>query len=53
VYEGAPREDAYAMVRKAVGLRGLEPHVYAESEYAAVAPTVERMIAGGVELVPP
>ena len=52
VYEGAPREDAYALVRRAVGLRGLEPHVYAESEYAAVAPTVERMIAGGVELVP-
>jgi predicted nucleotidyltransferase len=52
VYAGAWREDAYALVRQAVCLRGVEAHVYAEGEYAAVAPTIERMIAGGVGLIP-
>jgi predicted nucleotidyltransferase len=51
VYAGERREDAYALVRQAVDLRRLEPHVYAESEYAAAASGIERMIVGGVELV--
>jgi predicted nucleotidyltransferase len=51
VYTGPARADAYALVRRVIGLRGLEAHVYAEAEYAEVAPAIERMVAGGVELV--
>jgi predicted nucleotidyltransferase len=50
VYRGQPRADAYAVARRVLDIRGLEPHVYAEGEYAAVAPTVDRMIRGGIEI---
>lgn len=35
IYAGAPREDAYALVKRTLGIRRLEPHVYAEEEYEA------------------
>lgn len=47
VYRGAARPDAYAAVRRALGLPRLEPHVYAEAEYAAAAATIDRMTDGG------
>jgi uncharacterized protein len=53
VYRGEPRPDAYALTRRILGIRGLEPHVYAEAEYAALAPTLDRMAAGGIEILPP
>lgn len=48
VYAGRPRDDAYALCRKIVGVPRLEPHVYSEEEAAALAPTLERMSRGGI-----
>ena len=50
VYAGRRREDAFAVVKKAMALRGLEPHVYSEGDYLAAKPTIDRMIDGGVVL---
>jgi len=48
VYAGAGRGDAYRLVRRALDLRRLEPHVYAEEEYAQVSETLERMVQDGI-----
>jgi len=48
VYAGAVRGNAYALVRCTLGLRRLEPHVYAEEEYAPVRETLERMVQDGI-----
>lgn len=48
VYAGAVRGDAYALVRHTLGLRRLEPHVYAEEEYAQVSATLGRMVQDGI-----
>ena len=50
VYGGRTREDAYRLVRQAVPLKGLEPHVYSEQEAERLAPTLERMTREGVVL---
>ncbi len=51
VYADPPRDDAYALVRRYVPIRGLEPHVYSELEAARLAPTLERMTRDGIELL--
>jgi predicted nucleotidyltransferase len=48
VYAGAVRGDAYALVRRTLGLRRLKPHVYAEEEYAQVSATLERMVQDSI-----
>ena len=48
VYAGAVRVDAYTLVRRTFDLRRLEPHVYAEEEYAQVSATLERMAQDGI-----
>lgn len=53
VYQGPPREDAYAIVKKGLNIPGLEPHVYTEDEYRAVADTLDRMTADGIVIFPP
>lgn len=55
VYQGAPRGDAYDIAWKALHphIRGLEVHVYAQSEAEALSPTLERMTRDGVELFLP
>jgi hypothetical protein len=50
VYRGESRPDAYALVKRALSVPRLEPHVYTEAEYEAVASTVNRMVQGGVTL---
>jgi hypothetical protein len=50
VYAGAPREDAYRVVRRVLNLPGLEPHVYSEGEQTSLAPTIERMLKDSVIL---
>ena len=50
VYAGAARDDAYALVRRTLGIRRLEPHVYTEQEYAAVQETLERMVQEGITI---
>ena len=52
VYAGRPREDAYALVKRTLNIRRLEPHVYAEAEYAKVRTTIERMARDGISLHP-
>jgi len=51
-YAGKPRADAYALVKRALNIRRLEPHVYAEEEYEQAKMTVERMIRDGISIVP-
>ncbi len=48
VYAGAPRSDAFALVKKTIELYGLEPHVYTRAEAEAMAPTVQRMTRDGI-----
>jgi len=48
VYTGRPRADAYALVKRALNIRRLEPHVYAEEEYEQVGMIIERMIRDGI-----
>lgn len=50
VYTGERREEAYALVKKALDVPRLEPHVYSEGEYQQMKETVERMIRDGVTL---
>ena len=52
VYKGEPRDDAYALCKKILGIRGLEPHLYTEEEYRAMGDTVARMTKGGITLFP-
>ena len=52
VYTGHGREDAFAIVKKVMALRGLEPHVYSEGDYMTVKPTIDRMTEEGVVLFP-
>jgi predicted nucleotidyltransferase len=51
VYGGPRRVDAYKMVRRHVGLRGLEPHVYNQEEAEQLRATLDRMTVGGVTLL--
>lgn len=53
VYGGGPRSDAYGVVKRALGVPRLEPHLYTEAEYAAVRATVERMTRDGITLLGP
>ena len=50
VYAGAVRGDAYALVRGTLDLRRLEPHVYAEEEYAQIRETLERMVQDSITM---
>ena len=50
VYAGNPRPNAYAIVRSALDLRGLEPHIYTEDEAAQLGEILDRMARGGVTI---
>jgi len=50
VYQGPPREDAFAVVKKVLNIPGLEPHVYSEGEYRQVEQRIVRMTEGGIVL---
>lgn len=45
-----PIKDAYAKAKRAVGIQGIEPHIYSEHEYRAMGETVKRMLEGGVTI---
>ncbi len=53
IYGGERRADAYALIKRTLNIPGLEPHPYADAEYQALAPIIERMVAGGVALLSP
>ncbi len=48
VYAGEPRPRAYEIVWETIRLRGLEPHVFAESEFQVVMATWEKMLLGSI-----
>lgn len=48
VYEGPPRADAFATVKKAIPVRGLEPHVYTVDEAAKQRDLLGRMTQDGL-----
>ena len=48
VYEGPPREDAFATVKKTVPVRGLEPHVFTVEEADAQSALLDRMTRSGL-----
>ncbi len=50
IYSDPPRDDAYKLVRKTVNVRGLEPHVYSESEARQIEYILERMTKDGIVL---
>ncbi|MGQ9696229.1 MAG: nucleotidyltransferase domain-containing protein [Thermodesulfobacteriota bacterium] len=43
IYVGAHREDGYALLKKTLNLRGLEPHVFSEEEAQPLKPAIDRM----------
>jgi uncharacterized protein len=51
IYTGPERDDAFALVKEVVAVKGLEPHIYT-SEQAARLPVLDRMTAGGVAIFP-
>lgn len=52
VYRGPAREDAFARVKKTLGIPSLEPHVYSEDEYRQASHRIARMTEGGIVLYP-
>ena len=50
VYRGRERKDAFATVKKVLGLSRLEPHVYSEDEYKGVKRWVRRVSGDGIVL---
>jgi predicted nucleotidyltransferase len=51
VYQGKEREDAFATVKKTLGISRVEPHVYSEGEYERRRDILGKMVAGGVVLL--
>lgn len=51
IYRGEARPNAFALVKRAFDLPGLEPHPFSEREYSAAARTIDRMTEGGVVLL--
>lgn len=53
VCRGRRRADAFAAVKKTLGLPRLEPHVYSRTEARRLTGVIDRMAEGGVVLWPP
>jgi hypothetical protein len=51
VYSGRECHEAYDLVRGAIPLRGLEPHVYSHEQAAGVCNVLERMTREGIDLM--
>jgi len=47
VYRGKIK-DVYAKVKKVIDIYGVQPHTYSEEEYAAIKPTIDKMIKNGI-----
>jgi len=48
VYDGPPRKDAFALTKKVLPLRGVEPHVYTIEEAEQMSATIDRMTEEGI-----
>ncbi len=51
VYAGPKRPDAYVLVKRALGLPRLEPHLYTQAEYERMLTTIQKMIENGIVLL--
>jgi predicted nucleotidyltransferase len=51
VYEGEPKEEAYALVRRTLDIPRLESHVYSQGEYEVAKHTINNMIKDGVVIL--
>lgn len=51
VYRGRKREDAFAIVKKALDIPRLEPHLYTEEEYRKMKKALSKMVEGGTVLL--
>lgn len=51
IYADPRRPDAFEIVHEVIDLRGLEPHVYSETEAKQVEHTLQRMAKNGVILL--
>ncbi len=52
VYRGKTKQEAFAIVKKALDVPLLEPHVYSKDEYRRLRKVISQMTAGGVVLYP-
>ncbi|MGH9339678.1 MAG: nucleotidyltransferase family protein [Acidobacteriota bacterium] len=52
IYDGPPDPQAYSESWRVLDTRGLELHLYSQSEYEAAEPTIEKMSRAGVRLYP-
>lgn len=50
VYRGEERGDAYSIIKRAIDIPLLEPHVYSEREYRAMKETIRNMVRDGILL---
>ena len=50
VYRGEEKGDAYSIIKRAVDVPRLEPHVYSEKEYREMKETIRNMIRDGILL---
>jgi predicted nucleotidyltransferase len=53
VHRDDVEDDVFALAKQTIAVRGLEPHVYRESDARALRPRLARMIEGGIRLYPP
>ncbi|MCD6236824.1 MAG: nucleotidyltransferase domain-containing protein [Thermoplasmata archaeon] len=44
VYKDPKRDDAFKVIKKTIGLSGLEPHVYTEEEYREMKDVLNKML---------
>jgi len=50
IYPGKEKREAYALVKKALSIPRLEPHVYSQGEYEKMKDTIKRMVSEGIIL---
>ena len=50
VYRGKKKREAYAVIRRALRIPRLEPHVYSQGEYEKIKDTLQRMTKKGIVL---
>jgi predicted nucleotidyltransferase len=52
IYKGEEREEAFTIVKKALDIPGIEPHVYSEKVYKSMEGTLNKMVESGIALYP-
>ncbi len=50
IYKGKQKKDAYQIVKKTLGIHGLELHIYTEYQARRMSTTIQKMIKNGIVL---